>query len=106
MVNSSQTHLPTICAWLQISGMSVFNRSRSARVFNLLASFTFTITLFLPSARCRGLLLVCLLSLAARTALCFPVKAEPPYGGEKWLPPEGGKPVVRSEERRVGKECR
>src|ERR1017187_10277121 len=49
MLNSSQTHLPTTCAWLQISGMSVFNRSRSASVFDLLASFAFTVTLFLPS---------------------------------------------------------
>ena len=35
------------------------------------------------------LLLVWLLSLAARTALCSPVKAEPPPGGEKWLPEVG-----------------
>ena len=65
-------------------------------MFNLLASFAFTVTLFLPSTRSNGLLLVWLLSLEARTALCFPVKAEPPYGGEKWLPPERGKPVVNN----------
>src|ERR1039457_713892 len=96
MVNSSHTHLPTTCAWLQISGMSVFNRSRSASVFNLLPSFAFMVTLFLPSTRYNGLLLVWLLSLEARTALCFPAKAEPPYRGEKWLTPERGKPVVNN----------
>src|ERR1035437_9332526 len=90
MVNSSQTHLPTTCAWLQISGISVFNRSRSARVFNLLASSAFMVTLFLPSTCTNRLLLVWLLSLEARTALCFSGKAEPPYGGEKWLPLKEG----------------
>src|SRR6267378_2115616 len=58
MLNSSQTHLPTTWAWSHNSGTWAFMRSRSARVFAMLASFVFTITFFPPSACANRLLLV------------------------------------------------
>lgn len=76
------------------SGVSSFDWSRSASVLVLLELSAITVASFPPSTRCRGLLLVWLLSLEARTALHFPVKAEPPCGGEGGLPTERGKPVA------------
>jgi hypothetical protein len=43
---------------LPMSGMSVFDWSWTTSVFFMFESFLFMVTLFLPSTRCQGLLLV------------------------------------------------
>src|SRR5882724_837734 len=57
-----------------LSGFSLFDWSRRASVFAMLELPAFMVTLFPPSTRLHGLLLVWLLSLEARTALCFPAR--------------------------------
>src|SRR6185369_4537241 len=63
-LNSSQTHRPTTWAWSQISGISVFSRSSKAIVSVMLAVFADMVTLFPPSTRANGMLLVFGYSLA------------------------------------------